>query len=84
MAISYDRPNVFGTLYVQSGEYSGESGNFDIDLSMLGEVYSIVITPSNAAYPGQAAAVAVDGTTAKVTFASAGADGRFLAIGTRA
>ena len=82
MAITYDRPNVFGALYVQSGAYSGEVA--DIDLSMLGEIYSINITPTSASFPTAAAAAVANGTTVKVDFATAGANGRFLVIGTRA
>ena len=84
MAITYDRPNVFGALYVQSGSYSGEVADFDIDLSMLGEIYSITITPTSASFPTAAAAAVANGTTAKVDFATSGANGRFLVIGTRA
>ena len=84
MAITYDRPNVFGALYVQSGAYSGEGADFDIDLSMLGEIYSINITPTSASFPTAAAAAVANGTTVKVDFATAGTDGRFLVIGTRA
>ena len=92
MAITYDRPNVFGTLYVQSGEYgngSAQVADFDITLEGLGTVYSITILPTDTTYPTAAAAVAVDTTTntynvAKVDFATAGGTGRWLAIGTRA
>jgi hypothetical protein len=87
MAITYDRPNVFGTLYVQSGEYgngSAETADFDIDLKMLGTIYSITVTPTSSSFPTSAAAVAVNGQTAKVDFATAGGTGRWLAIGTRA
>ena len=92
MAISYDRPNVFGTLYVQSGEYghtAAEVADFDINLEGLGTVFSISILPTSAAFPTAGVAVAVDTTTnaysvAKVDFATAGGVGRWLAIGTRA
>lgn len=91
MAITYDRPNVFGTLYVQSGEYgdtTAEVADFDIELNMLGTVYQITVLPTSASFPTAAAAVVVDtsGATnvAKVDFATAGGTGRWLAIGTRA
>ena len=85
MAITYDRPNVFGTLLVVSGEYSGEVADFDIDLSgHLSSITSMTITPTAAAAPATGASVAITtGRVAKVQFVSAGAAGNFMAIGTR-
>lgn len=86
--ITNDRPNVFGTLYVMSGTYSGASGDFEIPLDNLGTVFSMVVTPTNLSFPTAAAAVAIAPTagspTAKVDHATAGAAGRWMAIGTRA
>ena len=60
LAITNDRPNVFGTLYVMSGRYTGAVADFDIPLDNLGTVVSFNVTPLNASFPTAAAASAVD------------------------
>tara|TARA_Y100001937_G_scaffold85293_1_gene115331 strand:+ start:4902 stop:5171 length:270 start_codon:yes stop_codon:yes gene_type:complete len=85
--ITNDRPNVFGTLYVMSGTYSGASGDFNIPLDNLGTVFSFVVTPTNSSFPtaGVASAVDVSGSSpvGKVDQATAGTAGRWMAIGSR-
>lgn len=87
MAITNDRPNVFGTLYVMSGTYTGESADFNIPLDNLGTVVSFTVTPNSAGFPtaGAACKVDVSGATpvGKVDFATCGAAGTWMAIGTR-
>lgn len=87
LAITNDRPNVFGTLYVMSGRYTGASADFNIPLDNLGTVVSFNVTPLNAGFPTAAAASAVDTSgsspVGKVDFATSGAAGTWMAIGTR-
>jgi len=87
LAITTDRPNVFGTLYVMSGRFTGASADFDIPLNNLGTVISFNVTPLNAGYPTAASASAVDASgsspVGKVDFATTGAAGTWMAIGTR-
>jgi len=85
--ITNDRPNVFGTLYVMSGTYSGAAADFNIPLDNLGTVVSFNVTPIDGAFPTAAAASAVDTSgsspVGKVDFATSGEAGTWMAIGTR-